>query len=318
MHARWLLVLLLVLCDCARGARGSVGSVVGLTLPLVSSPQLRLLVEGRLHGARALVQLDPGAAMSFVTTGCRPSPLGTQVTVADPFGPDETFSVASVDGLELGSSRLAAFAPGLMDGHECQVVLGDDVLKGLALELHVGARTVTFHRSATAESWLSKVPAGDEAQALPLTRDPRHDWPLLAVQISQGSARLTGVVLFSARHARTRLFEASAHAAGLQLGFEVDQVELFPGFGVSQVRLELEPGAPPHTPLGVLGADVWGRFDAVIDVSGGVLVLQRPRVLTSGPCAAPADEQALPDPCRQALTPDPQPNNSEPDEPTDP
>jgi hypothetical protein len=68
----------------------------------------------------------------------------------------------------------------------------------------------------------------------------------------------------------------------------------------------------------VLGADVWGRFDAVIDVSGGVLVLQRPRVLTSGPCAAPADEQALPDPCRQALTPDPQPNNSEPDEPTDP
>lgn len=318
MHARCLLVLLLVLCDCARGARGSVGSVVGLTLPLVPSPLLPVLVEGRLRGARALVQLDPGAAMSFVTSGCRPSLLGTQVTVADPFGPDETFSLASVDGLELGTARLAAFAPGLMEGHQCQVVLGDDVLKGLALELHVNARTVTFRGSATAEAWLSTVPARDEAQALPLSRDPRHDWPLLAVQVSQGSARLTGALLFSARHSRTRLFEAPARAAGLQLGVAVDQVELFPGFGVPQVRLDLEPGEPPHTPLGVLGADVWGRFDAVIDVSGGVLMLHRPRVLTSAPCDSAAAEQALPDRCRQALKPNSELDVAEPAEPIEP
>jgi hypothetical protein len=46
--------------------------------------------------------------------------------------------------------------------------------------------------------------------------------------------------------------------------------------------LELEAGAPPHTAQGVLGADVWGRFNTIIDLTSRVVVLHRPRVLMSG------------------------------------
>jgi hypothetical protein len=113
-------------------------------------------------------------------------------------------------------------------------------------------------------------------------------------------------VLFSAREQRTRLFEAPARAAGLRpglellqglpvpegvtlpkelekvRGFAVDAVELAPGFGVAGLMVDLEAGSPPHVPVGVLGSDVWGRFNAIIDVSAGVVVLHRPRVLVSG------------------------------------
>jgi hypothetical protein len=198
------------------------------------------------------------------------------------------------------------FAAGLIDGKGCLLVLGGDALTGLALEVSAGARTVTFRASAGAAAWLATVPPGDEVQALALTREPRHDWPLLAVRVTQGPAHFTGPLLFSAREPRSRLYEAPAREAGLRpglellrglplpdglalpaelealRGFAVDEVELAPGFGVSGLALGLEAGAAPHAPLGVLGADVWGRFDAIIDLPANVVVLHRPRALSGG------------------------------------
>lgn len=244
--------------------------------------------------------------MSFVTTGCGPAALGRQVKAADPFGPDETFQLVSVDALEVGGTRLAPFAPGLIDGSGCLVVLGSDVLKGLALDLRVGARTVTFRRSAKTEDWLALVPPSEQVEALPITHEPRNDWPLMAVQVRQGDTRYTTALLFSGRESRSRLYEGPAREAGLKQGLEllqglpipegvtlpkaldgaraylVDSVELAPGFGVGPLALDPEAGAPPHSAQGVLGADVWARFDAIIDVDGSVLVLHRPRVLMSG------------------------------------
>jgi hypothetical protein len=253
------------------------------------------------------VQLDPGAPLSFATPACAgATPEGRSVTVADPFGPDEAFALTRVHGLELGGAAVPDFAAGLIAGKGCLLVLGGDALAGLALEVRAGARTVTFRPSAGAAAWLATVPAGHEVQALALTREPRHDWPLLAVRVSQGRAHFTGPLLFSAREPRSRLYETPAREAGLRpglellrglplpdglalpaklkalRGFAVDQVELTPGFGVSSLLLGLEAGAAPHAPLGVLGADVWGRFDAIIDLPAKVVVLHRPRVLISG------------------------------------
>jgi hypothetical protein len=129
---------------------------------------------------------------------------------------------------------------------------------------------------------------------------------MLTVQARQGDARFMGPLLFSARESRTRIYDAAARQAGLKhalelldglpvpeglklprrlealKAFAVDTVELAPGFGVSNLMLEPEQGAAPHVPQGLLGADVWGRFDSFIDLSGGVVVLHRPRVLLSG------------------------------------
>ncbi len=300
--------MLLALCAChQRGGAEGPGTLEGLTVPLIASPALKVSVAGAVRNVPAVVEFDPGAAISFVTKRCVASTdVESRVKVADAFGADQTFDLVHVEGLEVQGVRLRAFQAGLFDGKGCTVVLGSDLLHGLALEVAIGARTVSFKPTRTAEAWLKDVPSGDEVQAIPLTKDPKHDWPLLAVRTLQGEESFTGSLLFSVREPRTRVYEVPARSAGLKpglellqglplpeglslpkslqslRGFAVDRVELAPGFGVSGVMVDLEAGAPPHGVQGVLGADVWGRFNAIIDVEGGVVVLHRPRTLVSG------------------------------------
>jgi hypothetical protein len=303
-----LLAILLLMMGCVRGVKpASPASLVGLSVPLVTSPSLRLALAGRLDGSPIVVHLDPGLELSLVTRGCRGvEPLPSRVTLADPFGPQRTFQLARIEGLDLGSGLLQGFDAALIADEGCVVILGGDVLGGLALEVHPAARELRFHRSAPREAWLALLPPGDEVEVVTVTREPRHDWPLVAVRISQGTAIFTGVLLFSAREARTRLYEVAAREAGLKpglelleglpvpeglalpkalsalRGFAVDRIELSVGVGVADVPVELEAGASPSLAQGVLGADVWGRFDAIIDLTQGLVVLHRPRVLTSG------------------------------------
>lgn len=299
--------LLLTACHHAP-ALPTVDTLAGLTLPLKPGPGLRLVLDGTVDGVPADVQIDLTTPMSFVTPGCLDEPrAGAQVAIDDPLGPTERFPVTRVEGFTLGGARFHPFDAALAAGKGCVVVLGTDVLGGLALDVSPARRTLSLRPSQPRATWEAEVQAaGVDAHLLPVERDPKHDWPLLPIRLSQGRHVLTASVVLSTRDARSRLFESTAREADLRVGLELleglalprgavlpksleklagvafDALELSPGFGVTDGLIDLEPGAPPHGIAGLLGADVWGRFDVAIDLDAGVLVLRRPRLLTSG------------------------------------
>lgn len=301
-----LAALLLAACHHAP-ALPTVDTLAGLTLPLKPGPGVRLVLDGFVNDVAADVQIDLTTPMSFVTPRCLDEPRASaQVAIDDPLGPTEQFPVTRVEGLTLGGTRFHAFDAALAGGKGCVVVLGTDVLGGLALDVSPARRTLSLRPSQPREKWEAEVQAAQvDAQLLPLTRDPTHDWPLLPIRLTQGRQVLTASVVLSTRDARSRLFESTAREADLRIGLELlkglplksvalpksleklsgvafDSLELSPGFGVTDGLVDLEPGTPPHGIAGLLGADVWGRFDAAIDLQAGLLVLRRPRVLTSG------------------------------------
>lgn len=306
---RPLLIVALVLGACAHSSSpASKRSLVGSTFPLISSPALRLVVEGRLDGQLAEVSFDPSQPVSYVAGPCVQDPmLLAQVTVPDPFGPDETFPIAEVEGLIIAGTPFRRFEAAVAAGKTCVVVLGAPELKGLAIQVDPATREVRFLESQSAEQWSSALErSGDDGRVLPISREPRTDWPLLTVRVRQGAQHFEGPFVLSLRDPRSRIYDVAAHSAGLKAGLEVlsglstleiarkmpslaqlqgyawDSFELAPGFGLQGGSLEREEGAPPHTPTGLLGADVWGRFRTTWDVTSNVLVLQRPRILTSG------------------------------------
>ncbi len=310
--------LLLSLSACfARGggAPGS-GNLDGLTFSLKSSPGLKLSVDGALEGAAVEVVFDVASPMSRVTTGCFESlpTTGGTVRIPRPDGETDTVSEVAVQGLSFGGHRYASFVAASRQSDRCVVTLGNDALLPFAMSVDVARRTVTFSKSQTIEHWRElavKPPAdraGFESHLLELTRDPRTDWPLLAVKVTQGQADLVGPFVLSTGEPVSQVAEDAARGAGLRTGFELlegielpdglqvppelesfkgitfDSVELAPGVGVREGALRALPGTDgrPRAAAGVLGCDLWGRFDAVIDVGAGVLLLQRPRVLASG------------------------------------
>ncbi len=287
----------------------TVDSLVGLHLPLVPGPGVRLAVEGAVAGRKAEVQLDVAAPISVVTSGCFDEPVVTsaRVQLQDPMGEDEEFPVTRVAGLVVGGQRLRTFEAAMFGHDTCLVALGTDVLRGTALLVSPDSRELRLVPSRPRATWLAEAQGtGDDVQVVTLTKDPRHDWPLLAVRVVQGTAALTATFVLSTRERDSRVFEESARVQGLKPGLELlaglatpappevpaelralqgityDRLELSPGYGVDVGSLKLQPGAPPRGVAGVLGVDAWGRFAAAIDVDAGVLVLRRPRLLASG------------------------------------
>jgi hypothetical protein len=310
--------LLLSLAGCAAHGTGPAGSgdLTGLTLPLKSSPGLKLAVDGFVEGRGAEVVFDVASALSRATTACFEDPptTGNTVRIPRPDGEADNASEVVVRGLTFAQHRYRTFFAGLRQGDRCVVTLGNDALLPFSMSVDVALRTVTFARSQSADHWRALAlspPAerlGFESHLLELTRDPRTDWPLLAVKVSQGPAQLVGPFVLSTGEPQSQISDEAAHQAGLRTGFELlegielpdgmqvppelesfkgitfDAVELAPGVGVREGALRGVPGLFGRTrgALGVLGCDLWGRFDAVIDVAANVLLLQRPRVLESG------------------------------------
>ncbi|MBL8957081.1 MAG: hypothetical protein JNK82_40280 [Myxococcaceae bacterium] len=310
--------LLLSLTACfARGSgAGGSANLDGVTFALKSSPGLRLSVDGSLPGAAAEIVFDVATPLSRVTTGCFddvPTTGGT-VRIPRPDGETDTANEVAVQGLVIGSHRYASFVAGARQGDRCVVTIGNDQLLPWALSVDVARRTVTFSKSQSVEHWRGlavKPPAeraGYESHLLELTRDPRTDWPLLPVKVTQGPAALVGPFVLSTGEPVSQVADDAARGAGLRTGFELlegielpeglqvppelesfkgikfDSFELAPGVGVREGALKALPGTEgrPRAAAGVLGCDLWGRFDAVIDVGANVLLLQRPRVLASG------------------------------------
>lgn len=295
----------LLLLSCAR-ASGPVlfDTLVGVELPLLPSPQLRVVVAGQIFERPAEVAFDVGAAMTLVTKGCIDEPMvrSARVRVPDPFGDDDVYPVTRLVGLTLGGRRLTPMEAGLVSGEACAVVVGADRLSSTALIIDPARRLVHFVASRSRAEWSKAAEvSGGEAQVLELTRDPAHDWPLLAARVTQGAANLTAPFMFSTRERVTRVSEQALSVQGFtsmadlierlglptkaaqsMSGMPLDLVELAPQVGARGVTVALSPQPSSSGVVGVLAADVWGRFQTTIDVEAGVLVLQRPRVFVSG------------------------------------
>jgi len=301
--------LLFVGCTRATGPV-AVDSLIGLDAPLIPGPGLRVSLPGQVFERPAEVLLDVAAPMTLVTATCLDEPLigAARVKVVEPMGGEEVFPVTRLAGLSVSGVRLAPMQAGLVPGSTCVVVLGMDVLADTALRLDVTRRLLRFRPSQPREAWVAEgEKLGGEVQVLELTRDPIHEWPLLAAQLRQGAATFTGTFVLSTRERTSRVFEASVSEAGLESGAEqlrrlpplpaglqlpvdltslsglsVDRFELAPGVGAHDTGLLLEKGRATKGVVGVIAADLFGRFEASIDVSAGVLFLHRPRLLSAG------------------------------------
>lgn len=301
---------MVLLCACPR-ASGPPASdtLIGLEAPLIPGPGLRVSVAGQVFERPAEIILDVAATMTLVTKGCVETPMvsGTTVKVIDPVGGADSYRVTRLAGLTVAGRRLVPAEAGLAEGDGCVVVLGTDLLANTALQIDPARRLVRFLASRPRAAWVAEAEQlGGEAQVLELTREPRHDWPMLAVRLGQRDSTFTGAFLFSTRDRVSRVFEAPARQAGfsttadllqklelpkeVQLpmelsafkGMVVDKVELAPGVGAQKVSFAVLGGAPPLGVDGVLAADAWGRFELTVDVASGVLMLHRPRVIGAG------------------------------------
>jgi hypothetical protein len=306
---RIVLTCLCLFLSCHRvTSEGGVDSLVGLSFPLAPSPLLRLVVEGSVHLKPAEVAFDPTQNVSVATSACVESPaLISNVKVVDPFGKDQTHALTRLGGLRVGKTLFHVFEAAVVSGESCAVVLGEPELKGLAVEINPATRVVRFRASQSKTAWDVELSQGEEDhQVLPVTREPRYDWPLVPMRLRQASHTLDVAMLLSLREGRSRVFERTARSAGLRpavelfagiplpdgielpkelgelRGFVVEAADFAPGWGVGPMSVETENGQPPHTAHGVVGADVWGHFMVTLDLGSNVFVLRRPR-LTPGP-----------------------------------
>lgn len=282
-------------------------TLIGLDAPLLPGPGLRIALAGQVFQVPAEIFVDVATPMTLVTTACLDSPMvGARVTITDPMGSDDVFPVTRLAGLTVAGRRLIPLEAGLVEGTSCVVVIGTDLLASTALQLDPSRRVLRFVRSRPRDEWVAWAEQlGGEVQVLELTKDPKHDWPLLAARVTQGENTFTGAFSLSTRERSSRIFEAPLRQAGftstadlvqkLELpkellpmelasfqGVAIDKVELSPGVGTQGLSFALSKGAPPHGVVGVLAADAWGRFEVTIDVSAGVLLLHRPRLLAAG------------------------------------
>ena len=305
MRSARLGALLLLLAGCHRGAGPAApeapGSLVGQTLPLLPSPNLRLVVEGQLNGRPVPVVLDVARGLSAVSSACwdakkPPPPVMGSARVPDVYGVPgvlRDWPLVRLPGLRVGGVHLGPRGMGLTDERACAVTLGADVLAAYAFTVDPLRREISFEKSRPRAEHLADAAAAggdpaEEVHRLELARDPVGDWPLLAARVTQGGAALTGPFVLGSREPFSRLAMGEAEGRGFLAletaanlpprAYLVDAVEVTSGVGVNALVLEAGVGWRNPTMLGRLGSDVWGRFRTTVDVQGDTLVLRRPRV----------------------------------------
>lgn len=281
----------LALTTCVRGTAGPVvDDLTGLQLPLLRTPALQLAVPGFVDETFAEVLLDSASAITICTEGCfsaRAQLFNREMSQATPDGKGERLPTAQLSGLRLGNLNFRPIEVGLVAGTRCAVALGADVLGPYALEVDVTRREVKFERARKKADYAQLAATrwqGAEAVVLELSKEPRHDWPILPVRLSRGGQSITVPFVVSTRERVSVLSEGAAQDGGfVPLGEKVwgfDSLELAPGVEVREVLLKGRPWKG-EVARGLLGADVLGRFHFVLDVAAGVLVLHRPRVVAS-------------------------------------
>jgi hypothetical protein len=303
----------LLFAACTRDTRPPpTDDLEGLKLELSPGPT-RFVTAGAVDSTAAEIGLEVGSPLSTATAGCfedGPRVEG-QVKTAFPDGSGKTLPELTLRGLTFGGRRYVPFKVALVEGTSCKVTLGLDVLLGWALHFDLARRQVEFSRSKARAEYeaapLAPAEDGWETHLLEVTRDPTGDWPMLAMRVKQADQTLTAPFLLSTLEALSRVSSTAARGAGLRAGKELfdglpipegvmlpdslvltdvvaaDALELSPGFGLSARTLRVDSKWQGKGVAGVLAGDVWGRFNAVVDVGAGVLWLKRPRVVESGP-----------------------------------
>lgn len=287
------LLCLLLVVGCASTPevrRGTTGRPLeGAALPLMSSMGRALEVEGRVGPHRGRVLLDVTRPRTLVSEGClrnvRVAQEGGRVTIPDARGGAETFEELSLRDLSVGDRRLAPLAVGVRPGDACEVWLGLDVLGSYALAVDPLRRLVRFSAPLSAEAYaLVRPDAAEEVGLVRLSREPRTDVPLLPVRLSLETLQFAGTFLLSTTEEQSQLFlpPGALEAASVMGEDEVIAprvLEVAPELQLTHAPLGLaEQG--DGTLMGILGADVWGRFDVVLDLRAGILRLSRPRSST--------------------------------------
>jgi hypothetical protein len=324
-HHERLLVLALALMGCAsaRPPPEPADDLAGRTFALESQGPVRFEVAGSVQGAPATVELELAQPLTTVTRGCFAHVPDSDRTVRVQRVPGglASFKEISLRGAHIGNAHLGTLRAGLVEeGGPCRLTVGSDVLGAYALRLSVAERTLTLEKPVAREAALVAVPKYESAAVLELTRDPQNDWPLLPVQLRQGGARLTGPFALSTIVPHTQVSGHAAQAAGLsttsalldalhlpvslpvppQLGADLvvtDALALTPELAVADLPVKLRSDWTAQSPVGVLGSDAWGRFDALIDLQHRYLLLARPRLSGAddhGRCEGPegASEEA--------------------------
>lgn len=283
---KFVFLLPLVALGCHRAPAGRpVDSLNGLTLSVSSD----FHAQGTVDDAPAVIVFDPAQSVSFITSKCLSRPTYfARVSVPDPFGHEEAFPLTHVASLQLGATHFRTFDAAVAKGATCTVTLGAPELKGVALEFRSTA--VILRASQSREAWLAETPT---SLVLPLTVDPRFDWPLLTVRIRQGAAQLDAALLVSLREPQSRVFEELANSAGLRRtediaqtlapekqaelaalkGYPWDTLQFAPGIGLNEGVIQREEGAPTHALQGLVGVDVWKRLSLTYDVGSALLVI---------------------------------------------
>lgn len=312
-------VVLLLAVVCAAGVLpGGVGcagrqvrepadALEGLELPLLVGGGVHAEVAGSVGGVDARVFLDVAAPITMLSTGCFGPELPkttTFVRFLEPGGewqeaPEIDLPPARLGDRRVGHRRVALYE----DDDTCVLVLGSDVLIPYALQFDPERRTVRVLPTRPKGEYVDG--SGDDLMLVDLTRDPKTDWPLLAVRLRQGRTTLTGPFVLSSALGQTRVGRQFAREAALKTGpdfvrelgapenlplpksiganiYAVDRVELTPDFGVRFVEVEASDEWKAQGVVGVLGGDVWGKFHATIDPAAGVLALRRPKLLRAG------------------------------------
>ncbi len=307
--SRLALVVWLLGLACHRApAAPAQETLLGLSAPLVRTPEVVFAVEGSIAGRPAEVRFDLSSPLARVTTGCFETPLigGGRANLQAPFTAAQLTPLTRVAGLTVGGLRLAPFEGALLEADSCVVWVGRDVLGDGALQLDLSNRTLRVRPSQPKAAWLAAVAArGLDAQVLELTLEPKRDWPLVAVRVRQGAAQLTEPFVVALHERHSLLLDAAAERAGLKRGAGLlDGLTLpaglavpaalssIPGYPYEALELAPQVGVGPgalkgvagdgHGAVGLLGADVLGQWDVSVDVKAGVLVLERPQVFSSG------------------------------------
>ncbi len=298
--------LLLGAAACIHVTPFSPRALSGQSFSLRAGWSMALAVDGTVAGRPAVIHLAVEEPLSRVTEGCfegapeAVSRVDTGRVVADAgAGSRDRFQEQVLARGVLLGSRLLGDVRALRDpGAACELTLGSEVLIGFVLEVNPEARTVSLHPEMPA----SPPFQSEESLVLDLTLDPRTDRPSLAVQVDTLGNPLTLPMVLATAQAEVELSAQAGRALGGDAPglLAPTSLALAPGWELHHLLVSVrappatEPdagnpdGEPRATPTlsGVLGADAWGHYRALIDLRGQHLVLhRRPPPVEGGPGA---------------------------------
>lgn len=303
----------------------------GLDASLLPEPQVRAAVAGEVQGATAEVRFDYAEPLTTVTRGCFAADAfidsGETVEVRSPAGDMQARSLVQLRGVAVAGKRAGTLRAGLLaEEKRCTLTLGSDVLGKYALSVDPATRRLRVEKSKPREAYTADSSESEEQHFIDVSKDPQADWPLIAVRARQEQGgQVMGAFILSLVEPQSGVVGDVAGESGLSPNsafmedlplpagvklpeklktrvFELDALELSPGFGLRHATLHFIDGWKKPQALGVIGADVWGRFRITLDPGAGVLVLRRPRVFASGErqqCAGAAAGQLSEEACFQ-------------------